>query len=62
MLDWLAEMRWATGTSTELKVVDTTSEPLVKYGDEAKVEKTYPVQTWKRGADHPSNQNETHFA
>jgi hypothetical protein len=30
--------------------------------DETKEEKTYPVQTWKRGADHPSNQNETHFA
>jgi hypothetical protein len=55
-------MRWATGTSTELKVVDTTSEPLVKYGDEAREENTYPVQTWERGADHPSNQNETHFA
>ena len=48
--------------TANLKVVDTALEPLVKYGDEAKEEKTYTVQTWKRGADHPSNQNETHFA
>jgi hypothetical protein len=27
MLDCLAEMRWATGTSTELKVVDTALSP-----------------------------------
>jgi hypothetical protein len=53
---------WATGTSTELKAVDTASEPLVKYGNEAKEEKIYPVQTWKGGGDHPSNQNETYFA
>ena len=53
---------WATGTPAELKVVNTASEPLVKFGHEAREEKTYPVQTSERGAVHPSNQNETHFA
>jgi len=51
----------ATGTAAELKAVDTALKPLVKCGHEAREEKTYPAQTWTRGAVYPSNQNETHF-